>query len=208
MAERLTPAELTLLGLLAEQPRHGYEIEKTLEERGMREWTDLAFSSIYYLVKKLEKAGLVSAVDDIGRAGDRRRRRTYALTAEGLDVARTGTRAALATVTPVHSAVLIGVANLPLLSSDEALDALRSRAEELTRQVRRLHDHPRARAPAPPFVAAIFDHALAGLRAELDWTHRTITILEGETGGEGRSEDSTQGPVHRTGGPLRGGRRP
>ena len=82
-----------LLGLQAERPRHDYEIEKTLEERGMREWTDLAFSSIYYLVKKLERAGRVSTVDDISWAGDQRRRRTYALTAEGLAVARTGTPA-------------------------------------------------------------------------------------------------------------------
>lgn len=185
MTDRPSAAELTLLGLLAERPRHGYEIEKTLEERGMREWTDLAFSSIYYLIKKLEKTGLISAVDGASRADDQRRRRTYALTSQGLAVARKGTRAALATVTPVHSAVLVGVANLPLLSSDEALDALRSRAEELTRQLRRLRADARAQAPAPPFVAAIFDHALASLQAELGWTHRTIRTLEGDADGEG-----------------------
>ena len=54
----------------------------------MREWTDLAFSSIYYLIKKLEKAGLISA----SRTDDHGRRTAYALTPEGLTVARNGTR--------------------------------------------------------------------------------------------------------------------
>ena len=74
--------------------------------------------------------------------------------------------------------MLIAVANLPLLSAAEARDGLRSRAEELTRQMRRLQTQPSAQPPAPAFVAAIFDHALASLQAELDWTHRTITTLE------------------------------
>jgi DNA-binding PadR family transcriptional regulator len=47
------------LTLVAERPRHGYEIERVIEERGMREWTEIGFSSIYYLLKKLEREGLI-----------------------------------------------------------------------------------------------------------------------------------------------------
>ena len=57
----MTNAELAILGLIAEQPRHGYQIEQVIEERGMRNWTEIGFSSIYYLLKKLEKAGYVTA---------------------------------------------------------------------------------------------------------------------------------------------------
>jgi hypothetical protein len=78
----------------------------------MRQWTDLAFSSIYYLIKKLEKAALITAVD----AGPTRRT-TYAPTAEGLTAAREATFAALATVSPAHPVVLVGLANLPLLTT-------------------------------------------------------------------------------------------
>ena len=46
MPAALTPAELTILGLLEEQPRHGYELEQVIEERGIRQWTALGFSSI------------------------------------------------------------------------------------------------------------------------------------------------------------------
>ncbi len=65
----LTPAELTVLGLIVEQPRHGYDLEQVIEERGIRQWTDIAFSSIYYVLAKLEKRGLVKRV---GHPEDRR----------------------------------------------------------------------------------------------------------------------------------------
>ena len=54
----MTNAELAILSLVAEEPRHGYDIEQVIEARGMRDWTEIGFSSIYYLLKKLEKSGL------------------------------------------------------------------------------------------------------------------------------------------------------
>ena len=47
--------ELLLLGILAEKPQHGYHIEHLIEERGMRKWTEVGFSSIYYILARLEK---------------------------------------------------------------------------------------------------------------------------------------------------------
>ncbi|MDQ2728900.1 MAG: PadR family transcriptional regulator [Actinomycetota bacterium] len=181
MASAVTSAELMLLGLLAEQPRHGYDLEKVIKERGIREWTDLAFSSIYYLTAKLERTGLIEVVaHQAGPGGPPRK--TYAPTAHGLAVAEEATRAALTDISPVHPPVLVGMANLPLLAHDEAIDALRTRAEGLARQLVRLQTHPRAQAPVPPFVAAIFAHAVSALDAELRWTHRTIDTLEGNHG--------------------------
>ncbi len=55
----MTNIELAILSLLAEKSRHGYEIEQTIEERGMREWTEIGFSSIYYILKKCLQAGWV-----------------------------------------------------------------------------------------------------------------------------------------------------
>jgi DNA-binding PadR family transcriptional regulator len=194
MTALVTPAELMILGLLAEQPRHGYDIEKTIEERGIREWTDLAFSSIYYLITKLERAGLIHVIPNQTNPGDGPRRKTYTPTADGLVVAREATRAALADVLPPHPPVLVGMANLPLLAHGEAIEALRARAEELERQLSRLQTHPRAQAPAPPFVTAIFTHAISALRSELDWTHRTINTLE-DRHAQDRPQGRTQRPL-------------
>ena len=75
----LTDAELLVLGLVAEMPRHGYELEQVIEERGMREWTQIGFSSIYFVLGKLKKMRLVTAKKpaqgeyekDLCRDGDR-----------------------------------------------------------------------------------------------------------------------------------------
>ena len=74
----LTHAEQAILSLVAEAPRHGYEIEQVIEERGMREWTEIGFSSIYYLLRKLEGKGLICATVDDSGAGPTRK--VYRLT--------------------------------------------------------------------------------------------------------------------------------
>ena len=70
----MTNAELAILSLIAETPRHGYDIEQTIENRGMREWTEIGFSSIYYLLNKLEKTGFVGSelIATHGRGSARR----------------------------------------------------------------------------------------------------------------------------------------
>lgn len=195
----VTPAELMMLGLVAERPRHGYDIEKTIEERGMREWTDLAFSSIYYLLGRLAKAQLVEAIPAESTAAGGDRRMTYALTAHGLAVAHEAIQAALREVTPVHAPVLVGLANLPLLSHDDAIGALRERIDRLAAELSRLQTHPRAQMPVAPLVAAIFSHAVSALRCELGWARRTIKILE-DSHAEDRSQDGTQGSLPTTAG--------
>ena len=57
----LTDAELLVLGLVAEMPRHGYQLDQVIEQRCMREWTQIGFSSIYFVLGKLEKMRLVTA---------------------------------------------------------------------------------------------------------------------------------------------------
>jgi len=175
-----TAAEQVVLGLLAECSRHGYELDRVIEERGIRAWTDVAFSSVYYLLGRLERAGWIQPARD----GDSRgRQRTFEVTSAGLGVARDATRAALRDAPPPHPPVLVGIANLPLLDAAEALEALHQRAARLSEEFDRLRCHPRRHVPAPPYVDAIFDYGISALHAELDWARRTIELLESTHGG-------------------------
>ena len=61
----MTSAELAILSVVVEQPRHGYEVEQVIEARGMRDWTEIGFSSIYYLLKKAEAKGWVEQQEAI-----------------------------------------------------------------------------------------------------------------------------------------------
>jgi DNA-binding PadR family transcriptional regulator len=57
----LSDKEFIILGMLSKKPMYGYEIDKEIRDTSMREWTDLAFSSIYYILKKLEKKNFISS---------------------------------------------------------------------------------------------------------------------------------------------------
>jgi PadR family transcriptional regulator len=91
-------AELLILSLVAEQPRHGYEISKLIEERsdGVLRFN---VASLYPLLYRLEKRGWIEG-RWVEKAGQRRRR-YYKLTSTGRKVLasqRTGWQAFAAAV--------------------------------------------------------------------------------------------------------------
>ena len=174
----MTNAELVILSLIAERPRHGYEIEVVIEERGMREWTEVGFSSIYYILKKLEREGLIvghmEASDGQGPA-----RKVYRLTPQGHEAWREATIEALSTPVPYYSPFRIALSNLPGLSTTEALGSLHQYREALAAQV----DHVRERwtsqqSRLPYHVDALFDLSLTLIDAELSWVSSFIHQLE------------------------------
>ena len=63
----LSPTETIILGIVAEQPTHGYDINKVLEIRNVRKWADIGFSSIYYVLDKLESKKLVTSDTSSGK---------------------------------------------------------------------------------------------------------------------------------------------
>jgi DNA-binding PadR family transcriptional regulator len=148
----MTNAELAILSLVVEQPRYGYEIDQVIEERGMRDWTEIGFSSIYYLLKKLEQAGLIESQLQEAKHGPARR--VYRATPAGGKALRAGTLEAVAALQKYR-------------------DALGSRLAYV--QERRTNQHP-----LPCFVEAMFEHSVALLKAELAWLEEFVTRLEKE----------------------------
>src|ERR1700750_2145017 len=57
--------ELAVLGLLAEQPRHGYELKKRLTETLGPLW-GFSFGSLYPALRRLERAGAIEEIDEGG----------------------------------------------------------------------------------------------------------------------------------------------
>jgi PadR family transcriptional regulator, regulatory protein PadR len=55
----MATTETVLLALLYEEDLYGYEIEQMIEDRHMRNWTRIGFSSIYNSLSTLEKKGVI-----------------------------------------------------------------------------------------------------------------------------------------------------
>ena len=172
--KELTDAELLLLGLVAEMPRHGYELEQEIERRGMREWTQIGFSSVYFVLGKLERSGLVRAKKPAGAKA----RKTLSLTAAGRRALVAQTSAALRTYRTTYSSLLLGMIHWPVLEREDALGALAARRGEVEAELARLADVQVERQPLPDYVEAIFDFSITQLRAESEWTARTLDYMQ------------------------------
>jgi DNA-binding PadR family transcriptional regulator len=173
---QMTNAELTVLSLIAEEPCHGYRIERTVEERGMREWTEVGFSSIYYLLNKLEKDGLVEG--HIQRqAGRGPARKVYHITPAGEDTLRAGVLDALSTPRRCYSPLQLGLANLPYIAHAEALAALRQYRDALVTRLEHVRTTQEGQQPLPYFVDAMFSHSITIIKAELGWITQFISQL-------------------------------
>lgn len=172
-----TDAELLLLGLVAEMPRHGYELDQVIQQRGMREWTQIGFSSIYFVLGKLQKLRLVSAKKPAGTNTGTKARKVYSVTPAGRRVLATQTVSALRAVRPTYSSVLLGMINWPILKRAQALQSLQARLEAIEAERARLGAIQVEQQPLPDHVEALFEHALGQLRAEAEWVERTLAYM-------------------------------
>ena len=172
-SKTLTDAELLVLGLVAEMPRHGYELEQAIERRGMRQWTQIGFSSIYFVLGKLEDAGLIAAKKPSGAKA----KKAYSITRAGRKALVDQTLEALSTVRPTYSSVLLGMIHWPVLSRDAALDALEARSDAVSAELDRFEQIRFSRQPLPDFIEALFDFSAGQLRAEKDWALRTLNYM-------------------------------
>ena len=172
----MTESELAVLSLVTETPRHGYAIEETIEERGMREWTDIGFSSIYYLLAKLEQDGLVAKQPSQTSLGPARS--VYAPTAKGRRALRSAVAEALSTPQPSGSKLLLGLSNLPVLTPADGRQALTGYGQQIATRLADLRRRRGEQAPLPPHVDAMFDYGEALLETELAWVARTVARLE------------------------------
>ncbi len=177
LIKHLTDSELLILGLVAEMPRHGYELEQVIEQRGMREWTQIGFSSIYFVLGKLEKRGLVVAE----KTTNTKAKKNYAVTNEGQKILVKQTLVLLKSVKPTFSSVLMGMIHWPVLTRKQALGALEMRNKIVNKELERLKNIHFEQQPLPDHVDVMFDFSLCQLKAEAEWIVKTLVYMQTKT---------------------------
>lgn len=170
---KVTDAELLLLGLVAEMPRHGYELEQIIEERGMREWTQIGFSSIYFVLSKLEKSGLVTAAVPAGVKA----RKSFSITESGREVLHQQTAEALGAYRQTYSSLLLGMVHWSALSRNASLEALEARLSSVTAEIERLERLRWQRQPMPDHIELLFDFSASQLTAEHNWIAASLNYM-------------------------------
>ena len=160
-------ADIVVLSLLAEQPRHGYDLDRVIEQRGYRQWTSLAFSSVYYLLKRLSKRGLLEP--DEGSQG---RRTVFRVTEAGRRELRQAAGERVLAPAPPSAGVLPALNAYSRLDDPELVTLLVRRAEAL---LGRLDELRALRAQVDEEHAlAIFDYEILRQEADLAWTRSLL----------------------------------
>jgi len=168
MHQLLTEGEIIVLGLLAEHPRHGYDLEQAIRERGIREWTSLGFSSLYYLLDKLADKGL--ATPQQGQGG--KTKKVFTITPAGIAACRQSVQRMLTDLQPSNTGFMVGMANSPLIDEVAFNQSLRERHAHIEERLTTIIATRERQQPLPDFVDALFDYSISLLEAERQWLQK------------------------------------
>lgn len=142
----------------------------------MRCWTAIGFSSIYAILQRLEKAGLVEGREDT--SGGLPARKTYRVSRKGRSALKKAARQFLTEPERPPHRVCLGIVNLHLLSKHEAIESLEEYSMELRNSIDQLTRIRDDQAPIPFTAEAIFDHSLCHARTELEWAGEMVRKLK------------------------------
>jgi DNA-binding PadR family transcriptional regulator len=132
----ISKVDVTILGLLAEEPLYGYELLERFRDRGMAGWVEIARASVYQALRRLEAQGHVSGKQQEGTEGPDRR--VYRISRSGRDRLHAGLVERFAAAAPYETDAGLALGFAHLLSVDEVRGgiaaregALRARREAL-----------------------------------------------------------------------------
>ncbi len=171
----MTDAELTLLSLLYEKPCYDHELNRIIEQRGIRRWSAIGVSSMYYVLDKLEHQGLVRhQTDEDGR-------RLFSISEAGRGVLQTAVADLISTARAYDKGFEQGLANLSVLKKHQIFTALLGRQQDLSLKIMRLRETYAQEQLSLPFsVIAMYEHRLHMLEAELAWLKEFIPAWEAQ----------------------------
>lgn len=158
-----------ILGMLAQRPRHGYDLHAAFEALvgGVANW-EVKPAQIYTTLTRLEESGLVACASDMGE-GDEPDRRIYAITIQGVDALHEWFTNGAA---PDHQRDEFYVKLMVALASGEA-DPVRLIQIQRSCLYQELHAATTLRDSYNPRVAMaqilLIDKAIMHLEADLRW---------------------------------------
>ena len=162
--------ELAILGLLKEQPMHGYQLNRELSEQLGGLWR-VSYGSLYPSLRRLERQGAITSVQGTGA----RRKTVYAITPEGERLFLE-----LLEETPQESQTedarfRVRLAFFRYLPPETRVRLLERRRQALETRLADAKAHLRDDAgTTDDYQRALLDHARAGTESDIAWLTELI----------------------------------
>jgi DNA-binding PadR family transcriptional regulator len=117
--------EVVVLGLLAEEPLYGYDLLERFRTRSMGFWVEIGKASVYQVLRRLERDGLIAGRSQDGPEGPDRR--VYRITKAGRAHLKSGLSERFASLEPYETDGGLALGFAHLLSASDARKAVDER---------------------------------------------------------------------------------
>jgi len=170
--------EFIILGLVSESisGSHAYSINKRIEERGMRNWTNIGKSSIYRIINDLEKKDLVSSNEE---EYDNRKRRIYKITDNGFRILKEKVYNVLNEFGGHNDEdFYVAFSMLPLLTLNEQIETI-SNSIELNKVAKKDLEDMVSQIPHMPLnVRGLFIHPIKIIQTNIEFLQESLEEIK------------------------------
>jgi DNA-binding PadR family transcriptional regulator len=174
--------ELAILGLLKEQPMHGYQLSRELGESLGGFWR-VSYGSLYPTLRRLERAGEVEAVAS-EEATVGRRKQVYRITAKGEETFLQLLQEAPHDNQSEDQRFRVRLAFFRYLPPETRLRLLERRRAYLENRLNSITDSLRStRARVDDYTLSLMEHGRADVESDLAWVDGLIEAERSRTVG-------------------------
>jgi DNA-binding PadR family transcriptional regulator len=131
----MTKNELVVLGLLNEEPMHGYQLYHEIDKRNMEAWAQVNLASVYNTLDRLRRAKMVEAKKE--KPGRMPEREVFHITSQGKRKLASLVEEAITDDRMPENNFLLGIAFLLGLTKKKALECL----EIKRKRMRKVAEH-------------------------------------------------------------------
>lgn len=173
---QLPPTAYLVLAVICEGETHGYELEKTIHNRGFRFWTDLQKSSIYNALKLLEERDLISSRLEQGGGPARK---VFKVTSAGRRAVESRAIDYLEMPRHPRNELDLGIYALPFVDKAAAIKALEAGRKIVQDRVNFIQERLIwCEAKELEMPALAFERSLLELEVEVKWLDKVISFLK------------------------------
>ncbi|BCN29478.1 PadR family transcriptional regulator [Anaeromicropila herbilytica] len=165
----MSNVDLILLGLVYEQSRSAYEMQKHIDYRNLSSWVKISTPSIYKNVKKLEEKGYL--IGESVRDSKMPERTIYAITEGGKDYFHQLMRKAACSNVNILFEFNAVVANLNKLEKNEAIQLIHDIKTQICVSYEQMQQMQKQRESIPLVGRTIIEQQLKVLESLKNWVN-------------------------------------
>ncbi len=172
----MTQAEALILGMLCYKERHGYELEKYINQNLMRDWSQIGFSSIYSILNKLNKKGLIGY--EMKSESEGPKRKVFHLLEEGRELFFEKLLDMLKTPTALKQDIDVGITFIGLLEPEVIKSALQAYKMQVEVSLDMYQSDEVQAFGKDPHVFKLLRRAVLHMEADLKWINEILLDYE------------------------------